>query len=148
MKHIKLFEMYNQFSVSSNLEILSLISYFGNNLKNYSERDMKDHYRYKSAITGLNTLKEEIEERIERYYRSENDEIGRIANDMIKDINRDENKFDFSIGMWKTILKTIDATIDNNKFTPIVEDDDDYVLYDEEKEYLNDIFKKYLNQSE
>jgi hypothetical protein len=48
---------------------------------------------------------------------------------------------DFSIGMYKTLLKTIDATLENDKFTPVIEAGDNYVLYDEEKDYLTDLMK-------
>lgn len=148
MNHVKLFESFNQFSTSSNIELISLISYFGKRLKSYSDRNMKDHYHYKNAISGLGTLKDEINDRIKRNYTSEEDEIGKISNDVLREILRKEGSIQFSVGMFKTIIKTINATLKNNEFTPVVEDGNDYVLYDEEKEYLNDIFKKYMNERE
>lgn len=143
MKYLRLYEEHTMFRTLSNLEMVSIISHFANKLKSYTERDMKDHFHYKESIKGLNELKGEIKERIKRDYKSEETEIGKISSDVIRDILREEGRLDFSVGMWKTILKTIDETIKNNKLTVVVEDGDDYVLYDEEKEYLYNLFKKY-----
>lgn len=144
MKHIRLFEQYSIFATLSNVEIVSIIAYFGKRLKNF--KDKENHPHYKGAVDGLLELKSELKQRIKRAHTSEKDEIGRIANDVIRDILREEGRLDYSVGMFKTILKTIDATLENNELTIVVEDDNDYILYDEEKEYLLDLFNKYKKQ--
>lgn len=141
MKYLKLFEDFDQFSVIGNTQIPHFIKTLGEKLNYFSEKDMKDHYNYTHAKENLNKLKITLNSRIELCYKMEGDEINKIAGDVIRDILRDEGRLQFSIGMYKTLLKTIDATLENDKFTPVIEAGDDYVLYDEEKDYLTDLMK-------
>jgi len=135
---------FGMFGTTNNNDLVHLIVHFANKLKSYSERDMKDHQHYIDAIEGLDKLKLEIAERIEHEYRMEQTPTNKMAGDILKDIFREEGiKIHFSVGMWQTLLKTIDKTLEQNKLVPVIEDGKDYVLYDEEKEFLQDLFKKY-----
>lgn len=149
MKHLRLYEEYSQYATSSNDEIVSLIAYFAKKLRSYTERNMQNHQHYGDARNGLMTLKEEIRERISRSIRMEQGSSNKMINDIMKELFREEGrKIEFSVGMWKTLLKTINQTLRNNKLTIVVEGDDDYVLYDEEIDYLKDLLEKYKEQEE
>lgn len=141
MKYLKLFEDFDQFSVISNVDIPHFIKTLGDKLKDFSDRDMKDHYNYIKAKENLNKLKITLKSRIELCYKMEGDNDNKIMSDVIRDIFHDEGKLQFSIGMYETLLKTIDATLENDKYTPVVEAGDDYILYDQEKDYLTDLMK-------
>jgi hypothetical protein len=140
MKYLKLFEEYSRFAVVSNQELIILISELANRLKSFSERDLKDNYHYTNSIKVLTDVKEEIYNRIDSAYKMEQGEDNKMMGDIMREINYEDGKFSFSVGMYKTLLKTIDVTIENEELTPIIEDGDDYVLFDEEKEYLDKLF--------
>lgn len=140
MKYLKLFEEYNRFAVVSNTELIILIAELAKKIESFSERNLKDNYHYLNSIRVLNDVKEEINDRIDHSYKMEQGSDNKMMSDITREINYEDGKFNFSVGMYKTLLKTIDATIENEKLTPIIEDGDDYVLYDEEKEYLDKLF--------
>jgi len=133
-----------RYYLSTNDEIVRIFASQIKTFNYFHGRDgFENHYKYVSALNFPKNMIADLEERKDshiRFHGSKN-KGDMVLSDIMREITWEEGSTTFSPAMYEAIINMIKYW-DKTKEYKFFLDPGEYILFDEEKKYLTDLFKK------